>query len=192
MNVTCSHFVTRFPRCLRRHYVSNGGHSVILVILAGVKPLERRFISVKQQRTSAAACRSIVFTRPSGRAASGSSSSSSSSPKTIPNSTTCRSDCLAPRTATSPLSVHDWRQCPAFANAETPDDRPLGSPITAQRGHIRTASAAIDDTTASAITPAQPHCARAKLPMPAPAAMPMNMPTNSTAFKRLRDAGSMP
>lgn len=56
---------------------------------------------------------------------------------------------------------------------------------------IRTASAASDVTTASPVTAFQPSCASNKLPIAAPAAIPMNMPTNSTALRRLRDAGSI-
>lgn len=60
-----------------------------------------------------------------------------------------------------------------------------------QLRQIRTASAASEVTTASAVTAFQPSCASNKLPIAAPAAIPMNMPMNSTASRRLRDAGSI-
>ncbi len=41
--------------------------------------------------------------------------------------------------------------------------------------------------TASQATPCHPHCASARLPSAPPAAMPMNMPVNSNALRRLRD-----
>ena len=59
-------------------------------------------------------------------------------------------------------------------------------------GHSRTMSAAIAPPAASSITPGQPHCDSARLPSAAPLDMPMNMPVNSSAFRRLRAPGSMP
>ena len=45
-------------------------------------------------------------------------------------------------------------------------------------------------TAASPITAAHPQAASSRLPRAAPLAMPVNMPTNSTAFRRLRAPGS--
>lgn len=56
----------------------------------------------------------------------------------------------------------------------------------------RTTNVANDDVVANATTASQFHCANAKLPSIAPLAMPVNMPTNSHAFKRPRAAGSRP
>ena len=47
-------------------------------------------------------------------------------------------------------------------------------------------------TTASHATPCQPHCASARLPNAPPAAMPMNMPVNNSALRRLRAGGTRP
>ena len=47
-------------------------------------------------------------------------------------------------------------------------------------------------TTASHATPCQPHWASARLPSAPPAAMPMNMPVNSSALRRLRAGGTSP
>ncbi len=45
---------------------------------------------------------------------------------------------------------------------------------------------------ASHATPCQPHCASARLPNAPPPAMPMNMPVNSSALRRLRAGGTRP
>ena len=47
-------------------------------------------------------------------------------------------------------------------------------------------------TTASQATPCHPHCASARLPSAPPAAIPMNMPVNSSALRRLRAGGTRP
>ncbi len=47
-------------------------------------------------------------------------------------------------------------------------------------------------TTANHATPCHPHCASARLPSAPPAAMPMNMPVNSNALRRLRAGGTRP
>ncbi len=47
-------------------------------------------------------------------------------------------------------------------------------------------------TTATQATPCHPHCASARLPSAPPAAIPMNMPVNSSALRRLRAGGTRP
>jgi putative Mg2+ transporter-C (MgtC) family protein len=68
---------------------------IILIILAGIKPLERRFISSRQRRqvTSSIEARStsMACMKRSARAARASSSSWCSKTTTPPNSTRCRS-----------------------------------------------------------------------------------------------------
>jgi putative Mg2+ transporter-C (MgtC) family protein len=108
-----------------------GATIIILIILAGVKPLERRFISVKQQRNitllveRGSVC-STVCTPPWVREVSGSNSSLSSNRKTTLNSTTCRSGCRARRPANLRRSVHAWQQCRASVNAGTAGESGAG------------------------------------------------------------------
>ena len=64
--------------------------------------------------------------------------------------------------------------------------------LSQRAGNSRTTKAPKAATTAKPVTALQPHCASARLPSAAPAAIPMNMPTNRIALSRLRAPGSMP
>jgi hypothetical protein len=108
-----------------------GATIIILIILAGVKPLERRFISVKQQRN-------ITLLVERGSVSLDSvhnalvrevfelSSSSSSNLKTTLDSTTCRLGYRARPPASSRRSVHGGQQCRASVSAGMAVERGVG------------------------------------------------------------------
>ncbi len=79
-----------------------------------------------------------------------------------------------------PASGRHYRRCRAASPAERP-------PYFKRSSRLPPAH-----TTASQATPCHPHCASARLPSAPPAAMPMNMPVNSSALRRLRAGGTRP
>ena len=81
---------------------------------------------------------------------------------------------------------------PASAVALAPAGAGLQALQNKQTYLNRTSRLLPADTTASHATPCQPHCASARLPSAPPAAMPMNMPVNNSALRRLRADGTRP